>query len=401
MITLRRPRNEDELAGIVREAEGHSASFQGASLNVQGGGTRAGLGRPGNNAVTISTADLSGVTLHEPAEMVISARAGTPLRVVEETLAEKGQMLPFEPMDHRAIYGTNGEPTIGGVVAANVSGPRRVVVGACRDHLIGVRFVNGRGEIIRSGGRVMKNVTGLDLVKLQAGAHGTLGILTEVTFKVLPRPEATATMLFEGLSEADAVAAMSAALGSPFEVTGAAHLPAGMGAERARTLLRFENFPASIDYRFPALAERLQRFGTPKRIDRAESEQIWVAIRDCRLLAAPRDTALWRISMKPSHAPGLAQALREASSGARLFLDWGGGLLWLATPASGDAGASAIRAALGGKGHATLVRAPDSIRAAVPVFQPEPAPVAALSARIKASFDPAGLINPGRMHASC
>ncbi len=279
MFTLRRPRNEDELAEIVREAEAQSAM-----LHVQGGGTRAGLGRPVNNGVVISTAGLSGVTLYEPAEMVISALAGTPLRVVEETLAEKGQMLPFEPMDHRAIYGTSGEPTIGGVVAANVSGPRRVVVGACRDHLIGVRFVNGRGEIIRSGGRVMKNVTGLDLVKLQAGAHGTLGILTEVTFKVLPRPETTATMLFKGLSESDAVAAMSAALGSPFEVSAAAHLPAGIGADASRTLLRFENFAASIDYRFPALAEKLKRFGTPKRIENAQSETLWASIRDCTCL---------------------------------------------------------------------------------------------------------------------
>ncbi len=395
MFTLRRPQNEEELASIVREAEAQSAM-----LHVQGGGTRAGLGRPVNHGVTISTAGLSGVTLYEPSEMVISALAGTPLRVVEETLAEKGQMLPFEPMDHRAIYGTSGEPTIGGVVAANVSGPRRVVVGACRDHLIGVRFVNGRGEIIRSGGRVMKNVTGLDLVKLQAGAHGSLGILTEVTFKVLPRPEATATMLFEGLSEADAVAAMSAALGSPFEVSGAAHLPAGIGAEKSRTLLRFENFAASIDYRFPALAEKLKRFGTPRRIERPESEKLWAEIRDCTLLAEPRDTALWRISIKPSDAPGIAGALRAALPGSRHFLDWGGGLLWLATPATGDAGAAAIRGALARKGHATLTRAPDAIRATVPVFEPEPAPIAALSGRIKASFDPAGLINPGRMHAS-
>lgn len=388
------PHTEEAAATMVRDLLARKVPFA-----LRGNGTRQGLGRPAQAGETLSLEKLAGVTLHEPAEMVISALAGTPLRVVEETLATKGQMLPFEPMDHRAIYGTAGEPTIGGVVAANVSGPRRVVVGACRDHLIGVRFINGRGEIIRSGGRVMKNVTGLDLVKLQAGAHGTLGVLTEVTFKVLPRPEATATMLFEGLSETDAVAAMSAALGSPFEITGAAHLPAGMGGEKARTVLRFENFVASIDYRFPALAEKLKRFGRPTRIDGPESEQLWLAIRDCTLLAEPRETALWRLSIKPSDAPGLVAALRKALAEARFFLDWGGGLIWLATPATGDAGADAIRAALGGKGHATLVRAPDAIRATVPVFQPEPAPVVALSGRIKASLDPDRLINPGRMHA--
>lgn len=388
------PHTEEAAATMVRDLLMRKVPFA-----LRGNGTRQGLGRPAQAGETLSLEKLAGVTLHEPAEMVISALAGTPLRVVEETLATKGQMLPFEPMDHRAIYGTAGEPTIGGVVAANVSGPRRVVVGACRDHLIGVRFINGRGEIIRSGGRVMKNVTGLDLVKLQAGAHGTLGVLTEVTFKVLPRPEATATMLFEGLSEADAVAAMSAALGSPFEITGAAHIPAGMDGAKARTVLRFENFVASIDYRFPALAEKLKRFGRPARIDGAESEKLWLAIRDCTLLAEPRETALWRLSVKPSDAPGLVAALRKALAGARFFLDWGGGLIWLATPATGDAGADAIRSALGGRGHATLVRAPDAIRAMVPVFEPEPAPVVALSGRIKASLDPDRLINPGRMHA--
>jgi glycolate oxidase FAD binding subunit len=308
-------------------------------------------------------------------------------------------MLPFEPMDHRAIFGTKGEPTIGAVVAANVSGPRRVVVGACRDHLIGVRFVNGAGEIIKSGGRVMKNVTGLDLVKLQAGAHGTLGVLTEVTFKVLPKPETTATMVFDGLSEADAVAAMSAALGSPFEISGAAHLPAEVAGEKAQTLLRFENFVASIDYRFKALAELLKRFGSPRRVDGTASAKLWTDIRDCQLLATPRETALWRISVKPSDAPEVASRMRSGLDDAKLFFDWGGGLIWLATASVKDAGAAVIRAAVKGKGHGTLVRASDSIRASVPVFEPEAAAVAALSRRIKSSFDPAGLINPGRMVA--
>lgn len=388
------PGTEEAVAEAVR-----GAIAKKLPLVVKGGGTRAGLGRPVQAGETLSLEKLSGVTLHEPAEMVISALAGTPLHVVEETLASKGQMLPFEPMDHRAIFGTTGEPTIGAIVAANISGPRRVVVGACRDHLIGVRFVNGAGEIIKSGGRVMKNVTGLDLVKLQAGAHGTLGVLTEVTFKVLPRPEATATMAFDGLSDADAVAAMSAALGSPFEISGAAHLPAGIGDEKAQTLLRFENFSASIDYRFKALAEALTRFGAPRRIDGAASEKLWSEIRDCTLLATPRDAALWRLSVKPSDAPDVAAIIRGGLADTKYFFDWGGGLIWVATQPAKDAGASVIRAAVKGKGHATLVRAPDSIRIAVPVFEPEAAPVAALSRRIKASFDPAGLINPGRMVA--
>jgi glycolate oxidase FAD binding subunit len=388
------PKSEEAVAEAVR-----GAIAKKLPLVLKGGGTRSGLGRPVQAGETLSLEKLSGVTLHEPAEMVISALAGTPLSMVEATLAAKGQMLPFEPMDHRTIFGTRGEPTIGAVVAANVSGPRRVVVGACRDHLIGVRFVNGAGEIIKSGGRVMKNVTGLDLVKLQAGAHGTLGVLTEVTFKVLPRPEASATMVFDGLEHTEAVGAMSAALGSPFEVSAAAHLPEGIAGETAQTLLRFENFTASIDYRFKALAQALKRFGNPRRIDGQASEKIWIDIRDCALLATPHEAALWRLSVKPSDAPGVADYIRKGLTDAKLFYDWGGGLIWLATASVKDAGATVIRAAVKGKGHATLVRASDSIRASVPVFEPEAAAVAALSRRIKSSFDPAGLINPGRMVA--
>lgn len=394
MTTELRPTTEDDIVAIVRDT-----AAKGLSLRVRGGGTREGLGRPMQNAVVLSTSALTGVTLHEPAEMVISARAGTPLRVVEETLAAKGQMLPFEPMDHRALFGTSGEPTIGAIAAANLSGPRRVMVGACRDHLIGVRFINGKGEAIKSGGRVMKNVTGLDLVKLQSGAHGTLGVLTEVTFKVLPRPETTATMVFDGLDDARAVAALSAALGSPFEVSAAAHLPAGTAGQGAQTLLRFENFAASIDYRFKALAELLKAFGTPRRLDDAASTALWADIRDCAPLVEPRDAAVWRVSLKPSDAPSRVAAIRASIPQLRHFYDWGGGLVWLAVPASDDAGAALIRAAIAGKGHATLVRASDAIRASVPVFEPEVAAIAALSKRIKVSFDPDRIINPGRMVA--
>lgn len=394
MTTEHRPATEGEIADLIRDA-----AAKRYSVAIRGGGTRAGLGRPVQSAVHLSTAALTGVTLHEPAEMVISALAGTPLSVVEETLAAKGQMLPFEPMDHRTLYGTSGEPTIGAIAAANISGPRRIMVGACRDHLIGVRFVNGAGEIIKSGGRVMKNVTGLDLVKLQAGAHGTLGVLTEVTFKVLPRPETTATMVLDGLTDIAAVAAMSAALGSPFEVSAAAHLPAGVMGGGAQTLLRFENFAASIDYRFKALAEVLKAYGAARRLDEAASTALWASIRDCEPLAEPRDGAIWRLSVKPSDAPGIVAAISAAIPTLRHFYDWGGGLIWLAVPQAGDAGASAIRAALAGRGHATLVRASDSMRASVPVFEPEAAALAALSKRIKASFDPERIINPGRMAA--
>ncbi|MCJ2014054.1 FAD-binding protein [Methylobacterium sp. J-076] len=388
------PGTEAEACERVRAAAGRAER-----LRIVGGGTKAGFGRPPQDEASLSARGLTGVTLYEPAEMVIGARAGTPLAEVEALLASRGQMLTFEPMDYRGLFGTQGEPTIGAVAAINNSGPRRINAGAARDSLIGVRFVNGKGEAIKSGGRVMKNVTGLDLVKLMAGAHGTLGLLTEVTFKVLPANERVATLVFAGLDDARAIGALAAALGSPFEPTGAAHLPAGTGAAEARTLIRIEGFSDSITYRLEELRRLLKRFGAPDTLDGEAGAALWHAVRDASPLAEPRTDALWRISTAPSHGPALVAAI-AAGRAARWFYDWGGGLIWLATSAEGDAGAGAIRAAVRAQGgHATLVRAPDAVRAAVPVFEPLAEPLMRVTAGIKAAHDPAGIFNAGRMYA--
>ncbi|WP_342162725.1 glycolate oxidase subunit GlcE [Methylobacterium sp. SD21] len=388
------PGTEAEACERVR-----AASARSERLRIVGGGTKAGLGRPPQDEASLSARGLTGITLYEPAEMVIGARAGTPLAEVEALLATKGQMLPFEPVDYRGVFGTDGEPTIGAVAAINNSGPRRINAGAARDSLIGVRFVNGRGEAIKSGGRVMKNVTGLDLVKLMAGAHGTLGFLTEVTFKVLPANERVSTLVFSGLDDARAIELLAAALGSPFEPTGAAHLPAGRGSGEARTLIRIEGFSDSITYRLGELRRLLKRFGAPETLDGEASAALWRGVRDAAPLVEPRGDALWRISTAPSKGPALTAAI-AARREARWFYDWGGGLVWLATPAEGDAGAEAIRAAVRAQGgHATLVRAPDAVRAAVPVFEPLPEPLMRVTAGIKAAHDAAGIFNPGRMYA--
>jgi glycolate oxidase FAD binding subunit len=388
------PTTEAQACAVVR-----SVISPAVPLTIRGGGTRAGLGRPSQAASTLSSAGLTGITLYEPAEMVIAARAGTPLRTVVETLDARGQMLPFEPMDHRALLGSQGEPTIGAIAACNISGPRRINAGAARDSLIGIRLVNGRGEMIKSGGRVMKNVTGLDLVKLSAGSFGTLGFLTEVTFRVLPKPEQAVSLCWSGLRDEAAIALLSAALGSPFEPMAAAHLPAGIGSETSRTLLRLENFADSIAYRSAALADLLVSHGRPARIDGDDSAALWREIRDASFLAGTEE-AVWRLSVPPSQGARTTAAIARLLPEARWFYDWGGGLIWLAVPVGADAGAAAIRTALlRAGGHATLVRAPEAVRAATEVFQPLPAALMRLTAGIKASFDPAGVFEPGRMYA--
>ena len=394
-MTSYEPANEQEAAAIVAQAAGRSEP-----LRLVGGGTKAALGRPPQDEATLSAAGLTGITLYEPAEMVVAARAGTPLAEVEALLAERGQMLPFEPMDHRPLLASTGAPSFGAVAAANNSGPRRINAGAARDSLIGVRFVNGRGQPIKSGGRVMKNVTGLDLVKLMAGSWGTLGLLTEVTFKVLPKQEQTSTLVLPGLDDTAAVEALCAALGSPFELTGAAHLPAGIGAPEARTLMRVEGFAKSVAYRLGELRRLLRRYGEPRIVEGEEGAALWRAVRDATPLAEPREAAIWRISTAPTRGPAVTAAI-AAGRPARWFYDWGGGLIWLATEASDDAGAATIRAAVkaAGSGHATLVRAPDALRAATPVFEPLPEPLMRITAGIKAAHDPAGIFNPGRMYA--
>lgn len=383
------PSTEAEAAEAVR-----TARADGQKLRIQGGGTRGGLGRPVRADATLSSAGLTGVTAYEPAELVISARAGTPLSHIESEIAAKGQMLPFEPMDHRAIYATQGEPTIGAIAACNISGPRRIRVGAARDSLLGLRLVNGFGDVVKTGGRVMKNVTGLDLVKLNCGAHGALGFITEVTFKLLPRPECAGSLVIDGLDDDTAIAALSAALGAPFEVSGAAHLP----GEAPRTLVRIEHFRTSVEYRMGELETLLRRFGPVRRLEENDAATLWRDIRDGQALGCAPDDALWRVSLAPSRAAGFVAGLGAQGLAKAHFYDWGGGLVWLASDVAALAGGEVHKAAAAAGGHATLIRAPDDLRGALDVFQPQPAPLMALTARLKASFDPDRTLNPGRMY---
>lgn len=372
------PQDEGQLAEAIKAATG--------PLRIRGGGTRP-IGAPISGEV-LDTRALSGIELYEPGALTIVAKAGTPLAEVEAALDAENQRLPFEPMDHRALLGTEGTSTIGGVVAANVSGPRRIQVGACRDSLIGVRFVDGQGNVLKNGGRVMKNVTGYDLVKLMCGAHGTLGVLTEVSFKVLPKTAATAVLSLTGLSVAQAVGVLSRALSSPFEVSGAAHVTQGQDGGPV-TLLRLEGFEAQVSYRTDKLRALLANAGDISvETDAAQTAARWAWVRDVQAFAG-RDGDVWRLSVKPSDGPEAAARLAALD----LVMDWGGGLIWALMPAGAD-----VRAKLGDlPGHATLVRAAPETRAKLPVFAPEPAAIATLSTGLRAKFDPRGLLNPGLM----
>ncbi|MGV6888524.1 FAD-binding protein [Rhodophyticola sp. SM2404] len=371
------PTTEKDLQDAIASAKG--------PLRVMGGGTRP-IGKPLAGEV-LSVAEMSGITLYEPGSLTIVAQAGTPLAEIEAALAADNQRLPFEPMDHRKLLGSDGAPTIGGVVASNASGPRRIQVGAARDSLIGVRFVDGQGTAVKNGGRVMKNVTGYDLVKLMAGSWGTLGVLSEVSFKVLPDVESRACVMLDGLGDAQAVEAMCLALASPFEVTGAAHLPKGPEGQPV-TLLRLEGFAESVAYRTAQLCALLGRFGQTRVETEAEQvKSIWRAIRDVEDFA-DRAGDVWRISVKPTDGPDIA-----ARIGGEVIYDWGGGLIWALAPEGAD-----IRAKLGTfAGHATLIRASEDTRASMSVFQPEPAPLAKLTQGLRAKFDPRGILNPGLM----
>lgn len=371
-------------------------------LLVQGRGTKAGMLRPVQAARSLSTRNLTEIPLYAPQELIISAGAGVTIPDLEAKLAEGGQGLIAEPPDLSALLGTEGVQTLGGVVAANLSGPRRVAWGAMRDHVMGVRAVNGAGEVIRSGGRVLKNVTGLDLCKLLTGSYGTLAVITEVTLKVLPRAERTGSLLLPGLDAVRGVAALSAALGSPYGVSGAAWLPAD-AAERvpalagrgAVALVRIEDFAKSVEYRLGRLATGLAQFGTPALLDDEASRAAWQAVRDAVPLRAEPGDAVWRISVRPSNGPAALAALESA--GARGFLDWGGGLVWIAGPPALHERVTA--AAQAGRGAWTVLRAPEPMRAAVDVVPPEAPALARITRRVKAAMDPAGILNPGRLYA--
>lgn len=404
MTDMLKPRDAKEVEDAVRWALGNDKA-----LELAGQGSKRLIGRPSQTDLTLDLSGLTGITLYEPEELVLSARAGTPLAEIEALLDKNNQQLAFEPMDYGPLLGGQaGQGTIGGVIATNLSGPRRIKAGAARDHFLCVTAVTGRAETIKSGGRVVKNVTGYDMCKLLAGSCGTLAAMTDVTIKVLPKPETEASVLVTGHDDARAraCAAMAAAMGSSCDVSGAAHLPDhvasyfdGLPKPEASTVLRLEGVAPSVAHRKAALAALLQPFGPVALLDEKDSSLLWRSIREVRPFAAEaaRERPLWRISTAPARGHELVDLITPA---AQMFYDWAGGLVWVAMPFAHEPDAASIRGAVGKLGgHATLVRAPASVRAALDVFEPQSAGLAALSKRVKEGFDPKGVLNPGRMWA--
>ena len=397
------PADADGLADAVRWAVAGEHP-----LEILAGGSKRALGRPVQSAATLSLAAFDGIVDYQPSELVLTAQAATPLATIEAAVGAERQMLAFEPADYAPLLGAEGGATLGGALACNLSGPRRIKAGAARDHFLGVHAVSGRGERFKAGGRVVKNVTGYDVCKLLAGSYGTLALMHEVTVKVLPAPERTRTVLVFGLDQATAIDALGEALGSAHEVSGAAHMPAGIAARSAVSYVadagaavsavRVEGFPASVGARCAALRDLLGRFGAVEELHSKNSATLWREIRDVRAFAG-ESAPLWRLSVPPAAGAVVATRVAEEAQVRALF-DWGGGLLWLAVDGAPDAGEAAVRAAAAeAGGHATLVRADAPTRAARAVFQPQAAGLAALTARIKRAFDPSGVLNPGRMYA--
>jgi glycolate oxidase FAD binding subunit len=367
------------------------------ALRIVGHGTKQSLGHPVNAAYTLDVSGLAGIVSYEPGELVLTARAGTPLDEIEATLAASRQHLAFEPPRLGA-----GGGTLGGAVATGFSGPRRFKAGAVRDHVLGIAAVSGRGESFVGGGKVVKNVTGYDMPKLMTGSHGTLAVLTEITLKVLPAPEDARTLLVLGQPPQDAVRSMTEALQSAVEVSGACYLPAGAAvpgksAADVVTALRLEGVAPSVESRMAHLRHLLERAGAHVVLDRDTTAAMWSAVRDLEPLGA-EPGVVWRISVPPASGAAVLERIEHRVAHSKAILDWGGGLIWLLLPDSPNANAPEVRASLAESGgHATLIRADDQVRATTAVFHPQPDALAALSRRVKQQFDPEDVLNRGRM----
>ncbi len=381
-----RPNGTDELV----EAVGQAAA-RGQRLEVRGGGTKSAIGRPGRDTALLQIQGFDRVIDYDGPELVLTAGASTPLAKIETLLAQNNQMLAFEPFDHGVLFGLPPAATLGGVIAAGVSGSRRLTAGAVRDHFLGLRGVSGRGEAFMGGAKVVKNVTGYDLPKLLANSWGQLAVMTEVTLKVLPRPQTVQTVVLSGLDERQACLIMGQALGSQADVAAAAHLPADINGGLALTALRLEGFEPSVKARVQMVLEQFGATASCDLLPPEASALLWEQVQHVKPLQG--EGTLWRINVPPMAGSEVTERLKPY--GARCLLDWAGGLVWALLPTT-DGGQEVRDVASTLGGHAMLIRAPEALRRSIPTQHPLAPGVAALTQRVKDGFDPAAILDPER-----
>lgn len=376
-----RPTTTDELCDVIGEA-----LPDGAGLRLRGGGSKDAIGAPTPRARVLDMRGFSGIVAYDPPELVLTAAAGTPLAEIERAIAKEGQMLAFDPFDHGPVFGNPpGRATLGGIVVAGISGPRRVSSGGVRDHLLGFEAVSGNGEAFKAGSRVVKNVTGFDLSKLIAGSWGRLVAVTSVTLKVVPRPPAQTTILLPGLEPGDAVTAMARAMGSSAGIAAAAHLPNWQ--EAPATLFRVDGFEESVGARGRSVSTLLAEFGRTQTLDERTATTLWDDIRTAAPL--PADRPLWRFVVAPGKAPAVVETLGDDP----WLMDWAGGLIWTASSAE----AATLRAAAeAAGGHAALIRGDEFLRAGVPALHPPAPGVDAIESSLRRAFDPGRIFDCGR-----
>ncbi|CAB3803936.1 glycolate oxidase subunit GlcE [Pararobbsia alpina] len=384
-----RPTNVAEVVDVIMDANAAARS-----LEIFGGGTKRSFGDHVFADALLDMSGLAGIEMYEPEELVIKVRAGTPMSLLRSALRKHNQHFAFEPPDYAALFGNvDAIDTIGGIVACNLSGPRRVLAGAARDSVLGIEGVNGRGEAFHSGGRTVKNVTGFDIPRLMTGSFGVLAALTSITLKIHPAPQYESTLVVSELDDSVALRTMSDLLQLPFEISAAAHL----GGERSSasvTAIRIEGFRESVMARETEIEKRLQAYTGVKKLGTDESRHFWASLKDLSAFTVDDDACIWRLSLPCDQAASVAKSL-----GGPAIYDWGGSQVFVQSRAESmlsQADALRKRIAEAG-GSASLLRATLDVRRQVGTFQPRHGALQEVGERLRRAFDPNGVLNPGKL----
>ena len=383
---MSRVANEDQVVDFVHAARAGKTPFE-----IVAGGTRRAVGRPlldskGADLPMLDVSGLSGIVKYEPAELIVTAQPATPLAEIKAVLAQKNQRLGFDPADWSRLLGSNGVATLAGAASCDASGSGKLRHGGARDSLLGFRAVNGLGESFRGGAKVVKNVTGFDLPKLMCGAFGTLGVLTELTFRVYPQPQFATTLCLSDVTPEDGFAHLRKIALSALEPAGLAYLPGNMLAESGQgaALIKLEGARQPLEEKI-ALAHGL----LGNAMNRIEEDPFAAIGSGEKFADIPGD--IWRVMIARADAPRLAKELN-----VRHWLgDWAGAMLWMAADPSEAPRIRAIAAKA--NGQAMLLRGSAASRASLGLFAPQPHALAALNRSVKAAFDPLLLFNPGRL----